>query len=267
MGARGFARRSTANRIGKMTKKPTSTAETTARRRFVQARRRRRPRFTPQPRLMPARRKSTPATINTLLRAIRPAPRARTPSRSAIAVADERESRWLIAPAARAGSATTIRSRGPAPSTVMATRSDATGTRKGTRAAARVELRRLGVVAEASVDTTPLRRRRLHEAVAAVLVRLRVGGGVVECVECWVAGDREQEPAVVELVDDLDADFVRAGIPEEGHLEAVLVAVGQFSEGCVRHRGSFPVGDLRLQSPIMRRGRCRSRPGRPHSYP
>ena len=31
-------------------------------------------------------------------------------------------------------------------------------------------------------------------------------------------------------------------IPEEGDLEAVLVAVGEFFGGCVRHRGSFLVG-------------------------
>src|SRR5437764_12954067 len=133
---------------------------------------------------------------------MRPAPRARTPSRSAIAAADGRESRWLIAPIARAGSATTIRSRAPAANTVMATRSDARGTRNGSRAVARVKLRRLGVVAEASVDTSVTRRRRLHDAVAVVLVRLRVGVGVVVRVHarvargaapggagCWLAGD------------------------------------------------------------------------------
>src|SRR5207248_3495289 len=81
------------------------------------------------------------------------------------------------------------------------------------------------------------------------------------------AGDREAEAAVVEMVDDLDRDFVGARIPEERDLEAVLVAVGELLGGCVRHRGSFPVADLRLDSPIMRRGPCRSRPGRPHSYP
>src|SRR5437764_6282740 len=53
--------------------------------------------------------------INRLLRAIRPAPRASTPSRSATPAADERESRWLTAPVARAGSATASRSRTPAP--------------------------------------------------------------------------------------------------------------------------------------------------------
>ena len=65
---------------------------------------------------------------------------------------------------------------------------------------------------------------------------------MVERVERQVAGDREAEAAVVEVVDDVDRDFVGAGIPEEGDLEAVLVAVGEFFAGCVRHRGSFLFG-------------------------
>ena len=64
-----------------------------------------------------------------------------------------------------------------------------------------------------------------------VLVRLRVRVGVVERVQGQVAGDREPEAAVVEVVDDLDGDFVGAGIPEERDLEAVLVAVGEFFDG------------------------------------
>ena len=48
-----------------------------------------------------------------------------------------------------------------------------------------------------------------------VVVRLRVRIGVVERVQGQVAGNREPEAAVVELVDDLDGDFVGAGIPEE----------------------------------------------------
>ena len=64
-----------------------------------------------------------------------------------------------------------------------------------------------------------------------VVVRLHIRIGVVERVQGQVAGNREPEAAVVELVDDLDGDFVGTGIPEEPDLEAVLVAVGKFSVG------------------------------------
>src|SRR5205814_3682036 len=110
-------------------------------------------------------------------------------------------------------------------------------------------------------------RDRLREAIAVVLVRLRVRIGVVEGVQGQVAGDREPEAGVVEVVDDVDTHLVGRGIPEERDLEAVLVAVGELFDGCVRHWDSFPVGGLRLHPPIMRPGRCRSRPGQPHSYP
>jgi hypothetical protein len=66
-----------------------------------------------------------------------------------------------------------------------------------------------------------------------VLVRLHVGVWVMERVQSEMAGDWEAEAAAIEMVDDLDRDFVGGGIPEESYLEAVLVAVGKFSEGCV----------------------------------
>src|SRR4051794_2003100 len=112
-----------------------------------------------------------------------------------------------------------------------------------------------------------LGRGHMRDVAVVILVRFGVGIGVMERVEREVAGDREAKAAVVEMVDDLDRDFVGAGIPEEGDLEAVLVAVGEFFRGYVRHRASFLVAGLGLDSPSMRLRRCRSRPGRPHSYP
>ncbi len=87
---------------------------------------------------------------------------------------------------------------------------------------------------------------RVCDVVGVLLARLRVRVGVMERVERQVAGDWEAEAAVIEVVDDLDRDFVGAGIPEEGDLEAVLVAVGEFFGGCVRHRGSFLFGEAAI---------------------
>ena len=95
--------------------------------------------------------------------------------------------------------------------------------------------------------------------------RARVCVRVVEGVQREPAGNRNAEEAVVALVDDVDADVVRAGVPEEGDLEAVLLAVGEFFEAAVRHGEFLSVMALGIHSPIMRPQARRSRPGEPHS--
>ena len=67
--------------------------------------------------------------------------------------------RWAIAPIKRTGSATTIRSRTPAPSTVSATMSDASGTASGWRATMRAHFPRRCSVAGAIV-AMPVTRPR-----------------------------------------------------------------------------------------------------------
>jgi len=62
----------------------------------------------------------------------------------------------------------------------------------------------------------------------------------MEGVECAVAGDRQPEAALVALVDHFDRDFVRAGVPEEGDLEAVLLALRELSQAGVH--GAFLSG-------------------------
>ena len=56
----------------------------------------------------------------------------------------------------------------------------------------------------------------MRDVAPVILVRLHVGVGVVERVERQIAGDREAEAAVIEVVDDLDRDFVGAADPRGG---------------------------------------------------
>src|SRR3954451_16983934 len=103
----------------------------------------------------------------------------------------------------------------------------------------------LGVVGRRSTSQRSARHAvRSHRTLAAgsgrntvevLITRLCVGIGVMERVKCQAAGDREAEAAVVELVEDLDGNFVRVRIPEERDLEASLVAVREFFELWVRH--------------------------------
>jgi hypothetical protein len=58
-----------------------------------------------------------------------------------------------------------------------------------------------------------------------VFVRRRESVGVAEGIQRELTGDRKTKCVAVELVDDFDADSVGVGIPEEGHFEAVLVAI------------------------------------------
>jgi hypothetical protein len=86
---------------------------------------------------------------------------------------------------------------------------------------------------------------------------------MVESVEREAAGDREPEMALGALVDDVDRHFVRAGVPEERDLEAVLVPIGELFEGYVQLRRSFLVDGLRL----TRRSCDRAPPDRARDNP
>src|SRR3954462_14323744 len=89
----------------------------------------------------------------------------------------------------------------------------------------------------------------------------------MEGVERAVAGDGKQEAALVALVDHFDRDAVRAGVPEEGDLEAVLLTVRELSQAGV-HGGflsggwpAFHVSDLGSRAMPPRPGNPPSDPG------
>ena len=69
--------------------------------------------------------------------------------------------------------------------------------------------------------------RRREPATAFVAEEVRVG--VMEGVESEATGHCRAEDALVALVDDFDRDFVRAGVPEKGYLESVLLAVRELA--------------------------------------
>src|SRR5215207_332732 len=62
----------------------------------------------------------------------------------------------------------------------------------------------------------------------------------MEGVERAGAGDRQPEAAAVAVVDQFDRDFVRPSVPEEGDLEAVLLAVRELFQAGVH--GEFLPG-------------------------
>src|SRR4051794_4264430 len=94
----------------------------------------------------------------------------------------------------------------------------------------------------------------------------RVRVGMMECVERGVAGDGKPEAASVALVDHFDRDLVRAGVPEEGDLEAVLLTARELSHAGV-HGGFLSGGGPALHVSDLATQSMPPAPGKPPLLP